>query len=58
MFRARITKRLAVLAVPMALSVAGAGASWAQSGSVGADDDPCKNLVLSLAPISLCKAMP
>lgn len=58
MFRTRFLRRLAILAVPMTLSVAGAGPAWAQSGSGGADDEPCKNIVLSLAPISLCKVKP
>ena len=56
MFQARFTKRLAMLAIPVTLSVAGVEASWARSGSVRAEDEPCKNIVLSLVPISLCRA--
>lgn len=58
MFRGRFTTRLAILAIPMTLGVAGAGVPWAEAGSSRADDEPCKNFVLSLAPISLCKAEP
>jgi hypothetical protein len=58
MFQARFTTRLAILAIPMMLSVAGVEVAWAQAGSVRADDRPCRNAVLSLAPISLCRATP
>lgn len=50
--------RLAILAIPMTLGVAGAGVPWAEAGSVQAEDEPCKNVALSLLPISLCKAQP
>ena len=58
MFQARFTTRLAILVIPMVLSVAGVEVAWAQSGSGQADDRPCKNAVLALAPISLCRATP
>jgi hypothetical protein len=56
MFKGRFTARLAILAIPLTLSVAGGGVSWAQSASAQADDEPCKHAALSLAPISLCRA--
>jgi hypothetical protein len=59
MFRGgRFTTRLAILAIPMTLGVAGAGVPWAEAGSVQAEDEPCKNVALSLLPISLCKVQP
>lgn len=58
MVRGRLITRLAILAIPMTLGVAGAGASWAEPGAAQADDEPCKNVALSLLPISLCKVDP
>jgi hypothetical protein len=57
MFWDRFTIRLAILALPMTFGVAGAGVPGAEAGSVPADDEPCKNGVLSPVPISLCKLM-
>ena len=56
MSRGRFITRLAILAIPMTLSVAGAGAPWAEAASAEAEEEPCKNVALSLLPISLCKA--
>lgn len=56
--RGRFTTRLAILAIPMTLSVAGVGAPWAEAVAGQADDEPCKNVALSLLPISLCKVDP
>jgi hypothetical protein len=50
-----LTTRLAILAIPMTLGVAGVGVPWAEAGSLQAEDEPCKNVALSLLPISLCK---
>ena len=58
MFRGRFTPRLAILAIPMTLSVAGVGAPWAEASSVQAEEKPCKNVALSLLPISLCRLQP
>jgi hypothetical protein len=58
MSRGRFMTRLAILAIPMTLSVAGAGAPWAEADSVPAEEEPCKNVVLSLVPISLCRYEP
>lgn len=58
MFRGRFTIRLAILALPMTFSVAGAGVPGAEAGSVRADDELCKNALLSPVPISLCKLEP
>lgn len=58
MFWDRFTIRLAILALPMTFSVAGAGVPGTEAGSVRADDEPCKNAALSLVPISLCKLEP
>jgi hypothetical protein len=58
MSRGRFTTRLAILAIPMTLGVAGVGAPWAEAGSAQAEDEPCKNIALSLLPISLCKVEP
>lgn len=58
MVRGRFTRRLAILAIPMTLSVAGVGAPWAGAVSGQAEDEPCKNVALSLLPISLCKVDP
>jgi hypothetical protein len=55
MSRGHCTTRLAILAISMTFGVAGAGVSWAGAGSAGAEDEPCKNVALSLLPISLCK---
>lgn len=57
MSRGRFTTRLAILAIPMTLGIAGVGAPWAGAVSVQGDgeDEPCKNIALSLLPISLCK---
>lgn len=56
--RGRLTTRLAILAIPMTLSVAGAGGAWAGAGSLQAEDEPCKNVALSLLPISVCRLQP
>ena len=58
MSRGRFGTRLAILAIPMTLSVAGAGGAWAGAGSLQAEDEPCKNVALSLLPLSLCKVDP
>lgn len=58
MSRGRLTTRLAILAIPMTLGVAGVGAPWAEASSAQAEDEPCKNVALSLLPISLCKVDP
>ena len=58
MVRGRFITRLAILAIPMTFGVAGAGAPWAEAGSAQAEDEPCKNVALSLLPISLCKVDP
>jgi hypothetical protein len=58
MFRGRFTTRLAILAIPMTLGAAGTGVPWAEASSERADEEPCKNVVLSLAPISLCNVGP
>ena len=58
MFRGGFTTRLAILAIPMTLGVAGVGMPWAEAGSMQADDEACKNVVLSLLPISLCRVEP
>lgn len=59
MSRGRFTTRLAILAIPMTLSVAGVGAPWAEAaGSLKAEDKPCQHVALSLLPISLCKVDP
>jgi hypothetical protein len=56
--RGRLTTRLAILAIPMTLSVAGAGGAWAGAGSLQAEDEPCRNVALSLLPISVCRLQP
>lgn len=58
MSRGRFTTRLAILAIPMTLSVAGVGVPWAEAGLAQAEEEPCKNVALSLLPISLCKVDP
>ncbi len=58
MTRGRFTIRLAILAIPMTLGVAGVGVPWAEAGALQAEDEPCKNVALSLLPISLCKVDP
>ena len=56
--RGRFTTRLAVLAISTTFGVAGVGVPWAEAGSAQAEDEPCKNVALSLLPISLCKVDP
>lgn len=56
--RGRFTRRLAILAIPMTLGVAGVGAPWAEAVSGQAEDEPCKNVAFSLLPLSLCKVDP
>lgn len=58
MFRARFTRRLALLAIAMMLSAGAAGADWAETSSVLAEDEPCEHTALSLLPISLCRLQP
>lgn len=58
MSRGRFGTRLAILAIPMTLGVAGAGVPWAEAVSVQSEDEPCKNVALSLLPLSLCKVDP
>jgi hypothetical protein len=58
MFRGRFSKRLAILVIPMTLGVAGAGVPWAEASHVQAEDEPCKNVALSLLPISICRLQP
>ncbi len=58
MSRGHFTTRLAILAIPMTLGLAGVGVPGAEAGSAQAEDEPCKNVALSLLPISFCKATP
>lgn len=58
MFRGRFRTRLAKLAIPMTLSVAGVGVPWAEAGTLQAEEKPCKNIALSLLPFSLCRLEP
>jgi hypothetical protein len=58
MFRGHFSRRLAVLAIPITLVVAGVAVPWAGAGSVQGEDEPCKNIALSLLPISLCRVQP
>ncbi len=48
MFGTRFKKRLAILALPMTLTVAGSDVSWAESRV-------CETAPLGLLPVSLCK---
>ena len=50
MFGTRIKRWLAILALPMALTIAGSGSVRAE----GSEDELCKNPVFSPVPFSVC----
>jgi len=60
-FGSGLQRRLVLLVVPLALSVVGPGAAWAESGHRGGqvqDDSPCTHAATSPLPLSGCTTAP
>jgi len=60
-FGSGLQRRLALLVVPLALSVAGPGAAWAESshrGGQAQDESPCTHAATSALPFSGCTTAP